>query len=269
MSDVNEPFISGLVSVVMPAYNSAATLAAAIESVLAQEYGELELYVVDDHSVDATRRLAEAFGKKDARVRVLSTDSGKGVAPARNTALRRCRGEFVAFIDADDRWDPEKLRVQLAALSDSGLALAATSYRVVDQHGADCGLVRIDGTAGYDDLLKGNVLGCSTVVVDRTRTGTFLMPEEVNEDYLTWLALTKEYGPALCVRQVLATYTKSSASLSGSKLRAAQWQWRVYREVLKFSAVRSAYLFAHYACRGVGKHFFSGRAAERPSSNSA
>ena len=131
------------VAVVIPAYDAAETLAETLESVLAQTHTALDIVVVDDGSTDNTRQIAEAFAERDPRVRVLSRPNG-GVARARNTGIAATTAEFVAPLDADDIWHPEKIARQLAVMQAGGreLGFVYTPYRSID------GQSRIIGCSG-------------------------------------------------------------------------------------------------------------------------
>src|SRR5512147_1419439 len=100
---------SPTVSVITPAYNAERFIAQTLDSVLAQTHGDWELVVADDSSTDGTASIAEDYARRDGRIRLLRMPGNQGQGPARNAALGVAHGDFVAFLDADDLWDPEKL----------------------------------------------------------------------------------------------------------------------------------------------------------------
>ena len=129
----------GLVSIVMPSYNSERFIAESIKSVQSQTYGDWELLVVDDCSADGTVAVVEAMAKEDRRIHVFSNERNSGAACSRNRALREAKGDWVAFLDSDDLWDPEKLERQLAFMRNNGCSFSYTEYETVDENGSPLG----------------------------------------------------------------------------------------------------------------------------------
>ncbi|MCK9510363.1 MAG: glycosyltransferase [Pigmentiphaga sp.] len=247
--------VPGRVSVIMPCFNAAATLDQAVRSVRDQNYGNWELWIVDDASTDESRAIASRHARDDARIRLLSNRHRKGAAGARNTGIQAAEGEFIAFLDADDYWLPAKLGRQVAAMQAEQAVFSATSYQRIDARGQPLGRFSIQPRIRYRDLLYSNTIGCLTAMYNQGRIGKVLMPEDYHhEDYLTWLDILRRHGPALGIPEALAVYRRHKHSLSGSKTRAARWQWRIYREALQLPWWQAAYLFCHYAWRGVRKH---------------
>lgn len=250
------PCQRGLVSVVMPAYNAAAFIAEALASVQRQSFPQWELLVVDDGSTDRTPDIVRAHARHEPRIRLLRNARGKGVSGARNTGIEQARGEFIAFLDADDIWEPEKLAAQIAVMRRTGCALSATSYRMVNEHGLVLRTVRVPSRLTYRTLLKGNRIGCLTAVYSQRLLGKVYMPADFeHEDYVTWLGIVQSSGPAVGLNTALARYRKRGDSLSAPKLQAATWQWNIYRRGLGLPWAVSAYLFLNYAVRGVFKHW--------------
>jgi glycosyltransferase involved in cell wall biosynthesis len=128
------------VAVVIPAYNAEDTLADTLDSVLAQTHRNLEIVVVDDGSTDNTRKIADSYAACDPRVRVISQENG-GVARARNAGIAATTAEFIAPIDADDLWHPEKTRLQLDVMRTGGqdTGFVYSPYRQIDEQGCSLG----------------------------------------------------------------------------------------------------------------------------------
>ncbi len=221
-----------LVSVLMPARNAAATLAASVDSVRAQGLAEWELLIADDASTDATLSLARALAASDERIRVLDAPAGHaGAAQARNRALVVARGRYIAFLDADDLWHPDKLERQIAFMTETGAALSYTGY-LRRKAGRDR-RVRVPATVGYDELLRGNVIGCLTAVYDTALCGRAPMPPiPRRHDFALWLDILRRTGPARGLDLPLAVHSVSGRSLSANKLAATADTWRMYRDVI-------------------------------------
>ncbi len=243
-----------LVSVIVPCYNGVRTLEETVQSVLHQTYGEWELLIVDDGSTDESAELIRQLAHEDQRIRPVFLQRNGGVAAARNAGLDRARGRLVAFLDADDIWEPDKLEQQVSHMGITGAAFAFTAYGLMDREGNRSGrMVRAREQIRYTELLKGNQIGCSTVMLDLARLGPVRMPEGHHEDYLLWLQILKDGWIAHGLSRPLTVYRKDARSLSGNKWRAARWTWEVYRVHQRLSLPQSLWFFAHYAIRGVLK----------------
>ena len=240
-----------LVSVITPAWNAAATLEATIASVAAQSFPDWEMLVADDGSADTTPAIAAAWAARDPRIRPLPGPGREGPAGARNRAIRAARGRFIAFLDADDRWRPEKLARQIAFMEREGSPFSFTAYRREDAQGRELGTVHPPAAVDYAGLLKGNIIGCLTAVYDTARFGKVEMPPlPLRQDYALWLALLKPGGTARGLDEVLADYRVGGGSLSGSKFKAARGTWAVLRRE-GLLLPHALCCFGHYALAGL------------------
>ncbi len=248
------------VSIIMPAYNAASVVGASIRSVVAQEFAQWELIVVDDHSSDDTVARVEAFARQDGRIRLIQLPQNGGPAVARNAAIAAARGRYLAFLDCDDLWLPAKLGRQLEFMQASGAAFSYGAYYEIDADGHRCGRVDVPSRTTYRELLKTNVIGCLTAMYDTASVGRVFMPGiRKGQDYGLWLALLKRVDHACGMTEPLAEYRVQSGSISANKLESSLWVWRVYREVERLSLPRAAYYFAHYAFHGVRDRVAVGR----------
>lgn len=220
----------GLVSVVMPAWNRADTIGDAITSALAQTYEALEVVVVDDASSDATATIVQTMSTTDHRIRLVTLGKNSGCAAARTVALEQARGQYVAFLDADDVWLPHKIEKQVAALRQCDAAICFGSYRRFREDPRTAGpLVPVPRSVTYRELLRSNVIGTLTCLVDRERTGRFAMVQTFHDDYATWLSLLKPGRWALGLQNDLARYRITPGSLSRGKLHSWSRVWDIYR----------------------------------------
>jgi glycosyltransferase involved in cell wall biosynthesis len=242
------------VSVVMPVYNAEATLARSIDSVLEQTHRDLELVVVDDGSKDGSWAIVERYARRDLRVRAIGPRTNGGVASARNAALDAASGRFVAFCDSDDWWHPRKLEIQLETMRKTGACVCYAAYQRVDEEGKPLSLVEPPECVRYEDLLRSNFIGHLTGIYRRDVADTRFL-RIGHEDYAFWLAILGKSGGAVRALHSgpLAWYTVRAGSLSAGKLRAAGWQWRIYREVAGLGPIASAYLMAHYVLNALAK----------------
>ncbi|HEY4011413.1 MAG TPA: glycosyltransferase family 2 protein [Acidobacteriaceae bacterium] len=248
---------AGLVSVVMPAHNSERTLAESVRSVLAQTYPDWELVFVDDASTDGTLTLARELAREEPRIRVLSLEQNVGVAEARNRGIEAGTGQYLAFLDSDDLWLPDKLEVQVEFMRSTGAAFSFAQYRRIGVDGALGNPVPIPATVNYEQLLRGNSIGCLTVLIDRNQVLDISMPKIRHEDYVTWLRILKQGHIAHGIQKDLARYRVTSASVSSDKRRSAGWTWNIYRRVEGLSVLKSAWCFLHYTIRAIYIRRFS------------
>ena len=250
-----------LVSIITPTYNSEDYVDATIQSVCDQTFTDWELVVVDDCSTDSTVERVRVWQKADSRIKLLCNPENLGPGPTRNRAMQASEGRYIAFLDSDDIWLPNKLTVQLAAMRSAGAVFSFTSYEMIDRTGAALGrVVRAPRTLCYAELLRNTVIGCLTVMVDRSEVGTLEMPNIPSRQPLVlWLRILKQHGPGLGVADVLARYRVRPGSISSDKMRAARQVWRVYREYEGLSLFRSARYFFSYALKAGGRNIGVGR----------
>lgn len=251
-----------LVSVVMPVHNSAATLGASVRSVLAQTHTDVELLITDDASTDDSMDLLQDLARQDERVHPRAAPEQGGAAKARNLALARARGEYVAFLDSDDMWLPEKLERQLAFAA-GGTPLTFTSYYKVDGDytGEACDfapngrVVAAREHVTYRDMLVQDHIGALTAMYDRTVLGTRLMPDmPKRQDYALWLSIMRDGADARGLQEPLAVYRAGRAgSLSSNKLALVEHNWRLYREHEHLSLLQSTRALAGATWHSVRK----------------
>lgn len=243
--------IDDLVSIVMPLYNQRAFLTEAIDSVLHQIYQNWELIIVDDASTDGSLEVARIFERNDPRIHIISLPINRGVSCARNVGISEARGNFLAFLDSDDVWLPQKLTVQMKFMKLHSAALSFSQYRRFTEDGLIGVLVQIPDRVTYEKLLKGNVIGCSTTMIDRKQVGEVVMQSVRHEDYAAWLDVLKRGHVAFGIQEDLARYRISRRSVSGDKMRSAAWTWRIYRHVEKLTVPKSLWCFGNYFLRAV------------------
>lgn len=223
--------MSDLVSIVMPSYNTAQYIGDSIRSVLAQTYENWELLIVDDRSTDNTREIVAGFA--DERIRFFENETNSGAAVSRNRALREAAGKWIAFLDSDDQWHPQKLEKQLAFMKENGYTFSYTEYTEMDEQS-----VRLDvRMTGPKHISKTGMYcycwpGCLTVMYDAETVGLIqIHPIRKNNDYAMWLQVCKK---ATChlLPEVLALYRKGrTGSISNHNYRKLiGWHYRLFRE---------------------------------------
>lgn len=249
---MNEP----LVSVIMPAYKCASTIRAAIDSVLIQNV-PLELLVIDDCSPEPLDEALDLY-RDEERVRIYRNEQNLGAAASRNRGVALACAPYIAFLDADDIWEPEKLEKQISLLEETGLVLCATGRELMDPNGDLTGrVIPVPERITYRELLKHNCINCSSVVIRTEAAREFPMEhEDAHEDYIMWLRVLQKYQFACGINEPLLKYRLTNTGKSGSKLHSAKMTFRVYR-CMGFGLYKSAALFASYAVHGVMKYALS------------
>lgn len=242
-----------IISIVMPAYNAAQYIEQSIESVLKQSYTNWELIIVDDCSIDDTYKIVEKLCITEERIKLFRMNENSGVAMARNFAISMSRGKYIAFLDSDDLWLPDKLEKQLNLMQEKKAVISYTAYRQFSMEKVG-NLVSVPEQVTYKQLLKGNVIGCLTVMLDKERLGNLQMKKARHEDYILWLDILKQGNTAYGLQEDLARYRKSETSLTSNKKRSALWTWQVYRQHQELSFFSSIYYFIFYVCKGLLKH---------------
>ncbi|HEX3027366.1 MAG TPA: glycosyltransferase family 2 protein [Clostridia bacterium] len=247
-----------LVSIIMPVYNKEKYIAQSIESVLSQSYGEWELLIVDDCSSDRSEEIIENYSRFDGRIHYERLDRNGGASRARNAALVKARGRYVAFLDADDVWRPMKLQKQLHLLEASRAGFCFTAIEMIDEDGHQVKSKRkIRPVVDYRYLLTNTVIPCSSVLIDRSATGDFRMPEiPKGQDYATWLSILKKGQLAFGIDEALVLYRLVKDSVSANKLSALRRTWRIYRKSEHLGLLKSIYCFSLYTLHAFKKYFF-------------
>ena len=244
-----------LVSIIMPNYNGAKYVKETIESVLAQTYTNWELLFVDDCSTDNSLEIVEKF--QDERIHIFRNEKNSGAAVSRNFALNEAKGRWIAFLDSDDLWLPEKLEKQIDFMKTNGYAFTFTDYDVIDENDETLSYFKphLD-VCNYKDILKHNHIGCLTVIYDSEKVGKVLMPTEAikREDWACWLSILKKGEQAYCFHERLARYKVHSNSVSSNKIKMMKYQWNVYRKVEKINIFKSFYYLFYWAIMGVLKY---------------
>ena len=242
------------ISIVMPMFNAQTTVARAISSVQFQTKTDWELIVVDDASTDQSCRVVEGIIRGDARIRLIRLAQNSGAAVARNTALDNANGTFIAFLDSDDEWHPEKLEKQIGFMQEHDLAFTCTGYLRFWPNGKKK-IIGVPYSATREKLLKNNTVATLTAIYDKSKFNDVRMPPIVRrQDYAFWLCLLEETEFVYGLNETLATYHLGHQSLSSNKLVAARDQWRFYSEVLNLNIIKKLWYFIHYAINGSSRN---------------
>ncbi len=243
------------VSVVIPAYNCSGYIKKAVSSVMTQTVLPKEIIIVEDGSSDDTMDILEKIAEGNDLVKLYSHGINLGTSFSRNFGVRQATGKWIAFMDADDIWDPVKLQKQCSLMEGNGYQFTFTGVRYIDEHNKPYpGQFEVPASVTGDELLKQNVISCSSVMIQRNLMERYPMKHgDFHEDFEVWIRILKEVPRAYGINEPLLIYRISSASKSGNKLKSF---WMNYKTYLKadFGPVESARYMCHYTINGIRKY---------------
>lgn len=249
-----------LVSVITAAYNCEKTIIETIDSVLAQTYDNWEMIIVNDCSKDNTVKIVEEYVNKDKRIRLINLDKNSGSAVARNTGIESAKGRFIAILDSDDIWKPEKLRLQVDFMLRNGYAFTFTEYDVF-RKSSDVSrkVFSVPKAMNYKQYLKNTAIGCLTVMVDKTKIPDFHMESGYLEDILTWMYYLRNGVTAYGLSENLASYRVAANSKSSNKIQNAKRYYCCLKVQPNVGFFRRVYSEICYVCNAIKKRVFSKR----------
>ena len=220
-----------LISIITPSFNSAKFIAETIQSVLNQTYQQWEMIIVDDCSSDETVSIIEKIANKDSRIQLIKLEKNSGTGIARVTALAKANGNYIAFIDADDLWKPNKLAVQIDFMKANNLPFTFSFYDCINEEGQSLHK-RIEAPLhlSYQQLFFCNYVGNLTGIYDVNYFGKIAVSSiRKRQDWMMWLTILKKIKFAQPVPESLAYYRIRENSISASKLDLVKHNFSVYR----------------------------------------
>ncbi len=245
-----------LISIIVPVYHVENYIAQTMDCVYEQTYEKWELLLIDDCDGDNYVKIMEDYirQKGDSRIRLIHQPSNMGAAEARNRGLKEAKGRYIAYLDADDLWTPEKLERELAYLKEKEAAFVFTGYEFADQNGIGTGkVVRVPESLNYKEALKNTTIFTSTVMFDTEKISKKMleMPVMKSEDTALWWRILRNGYVAWGLNENLVKYRRAGRSLSSNKLEAVRRIWTLYRKAEGMSILNSAYHFCFWAVRAV------------------
>ncbi len=244
------------VSIIVPVYNAEKYIVETIEHVMAQTYRDWELLLVVDGCKDSSAQVIRAYqeAQGEKRLRVLVREENAGASRARNEGLQKAVGRYIAYVDADDLWMPEKLELQLQYMKEKQAAFVFTGYEFADEQGVGTGrVVHVPPSLTYRQALKNTTIFTSTVMFDTQQIPKekLEMPDIKSEDTALWWKVLRQGYTAYGLDRNLVLYRRPQRSLSSNKLEAIRRIWNLYRRAEGLSVLYSMYNFCFWACRAV------------------
>lgn len=249
--------MSDLVSIIMPSYNTENFIDEAINSVLNQTYKNWELIIVDDASTDSTDEVVEKF-LNDRRIHYIKNKENYGAAVSRNFAIKQAKGKWIAFLDSDDIWLPQKLERQINFMIKNKYSFSYANYIEIDEKSEVTGKMisgpnKITKTGMYNYCWP----GCLTVMYNAEKIGTVqILDIKKNNDYAMWLKIIEKENCYL-LNEVLAKYRKRSGSISNkSYFKLIKWHYILFRNILNKNVIESFVLTIRNIIFGIYKKIF-------------
>lgn len=233
-----------LVSIITPTYNCEKFIAETILSVQAQTYQNWEMIIVDDCSTDQTAEIVSSFQEKDSRIKYFHNTTNKGSAISRNIALQNAKGKWIAFLDSDDLWHPNKLEKQIEFMKRNNYHFSYTNYCEIDENSKEIGLLITGPNVITEKMMRAYCWpGCLTVMYDAQEIGLMQSIDiKINEEYSIWIKISKKTNCYL-LNENLAKYRKHKDSLSNlSYLRLIKWHYLMFRKSEEKSIIKSILL---------------------------
>lgn len=244
------------VSIITPCYNASATIAETIESVQDQTYSDWELLIVDDCSSDSSAEIIQKYAKEDDRIRYFQTEKPSG-SPSlpRNVGIDNSRGKYIAFLDSDDIWLPDKLEQQMKFLAQNNSSIIYSYYEKIDCLGnRNNRIIKTRQKTTYKDLLKSNSIPLLTSVVSHEAVGQIRFKQIPQEDFCFWLDILKHGYHAYNLQKVTALYRVVDNSRSAKKLSMFKGYWNVLRNHQQIPFFRVCFYSFVYALYGTIKY---------------
>ncbi len=245
-----------LISIIVPVYNVEKYIEETIRCVEAQTCGSWELLLVEDCGTDGTLNIIERYMEEHpgGRIRLIRQPSNMGAARARNRGLREARGRYIAYLDADDLWMPEKLERELRFMKEKNAAFVFTGYEFADERGKGTGkIVHVPETLDYRQALSNTTIFTTTVMFDTDKIAReqLEMPEMKSEDTALWFKVLRSGVTAYGLDENLVKYRRAGKSLSSNKLEALRRIWNLYRKAEGLGVAESAWHFCFWAFRAM------------------
>ena len=254
---MNNSYNNTLVSVIIPVYNAAKYIGKTIESALYQTYQNIEIILIDDCSKDNSKKIIGQYLAKYENIIYHLQEKNSGAAVARNTALQIAKGRYVAFLDSDDLWYPQKVATQIDLMKRKNAAICFTAIEMIDEEGQQLkGKREVKERINYKFLLKNTMIPTSSVIVDRNVVGNFKMPLiRSGQDYATWLHLMRMGTDAFGINEVFVKYRVGSNSLSSNKLKSIKQVWSIQVQNEGINPVAAAFHTACFIMNAFKKYF--------------
>lgn len=254
---MEKQYVKGRVSVIIPVYNVEKYIDKTLKSIFAQTYKDIEIVLVDDCSTDKSAQIIAKYKEIHPEIIYFLQPKNMGAGAARNKALELASGQYVAFLDSDDLWLPEKTERQINLMKKQKSPFSYTAIEMMDEDGKTIkGKRNLRETCDYKYLLHNTIIATSSVIVDRTVLGDFRMPlRRGGQDYATWLSLLRGGAVACGINEVLVRYRVGNNSLSSNKFKSIKQVWEIQTKDEKINPFKVMWNILCFVLNAINKYF--------------
>lgn len=254
---MDRQYVKDRVSVITPVYNVEKYIETTLKSVFAQTYKDIEIVLVDDCSKDRSAELITKYQKEHPEIVYFLQPKNMGAGAARNKALELASGQYVAFLDSDDLWYPEKTERQISLMKKKKSPFSYAAIEMMDEEGKTIkGKRDLRETCDYKYLLHNTIIATSSVIIDRAILGDFRMPlRRGGQDYATWLSLLRDGAIACGINETLVKYRVGSNSLSSNKFKSIKQVWEIQTQDEHINKISAAFHVGCFAFNAAKKYF--------------
>lgn len=245
MKSKADDLIDNLVSVIMPAFNCQDTVLDSINSVRQQTYSKFELIIVDDGSTDNTYQVLKRF-QNFPNIIIIRSKINNGIGLARNIAISKARGQFISFLDSDDTWHKDKLKIQVDLMKKNNYYCCHSTYARFYKNSKRKKIIKAQRFIKKSDMLSGNKIGNLTGIYDAKKLGKVFQKKIGHEDYLMWIKVVTLAKFSYGCFDNLASYNVSNQGISSNKINSIFWTWNIYRNELKMNLIYSYFSMIRY-----------------------
>jgi len=248
-----------IVSVITPVYNGSVFIRETADSLKNQTFKDYEWVIIDDCSTDNTREICRELADGDSRIKLLFLEQNSGPIIARNRGMDKATGRYIAFLDADDLWTPDKLEKQLTFMKKQNAPLSYTSFRKIDMESRVVSRFRIPvpPKISYKKLIASNCIPASSAMFDRKIVGEMRQDPTTpvsKDDFFFWLEMLKKFGTGMGMKDDLFRLRVYKESITGNKMAMAKRHWRMYRDIFGFSIPTTIRYYMIYSVKGLIKY---------------
>tara|TARA_B100001121_G_scaffold296774_1_gene302537 strand:+ start:311 stop:1045 length:735 start_codon:yes stop_codon:yes gene_type:complete len=230
-----------LVSIIIPYFKKKKYIESTINSILNQKYQNFEIIIVYDDKDKSDLKILKSIKELDRRIKIIINKLNIGAGLSRNKAMKLAKGKYIAFIDADDLWMPNKLKKQVAFMEKNKINISHTSYTIINEQDLKTSFRKAQKLK-FNDLIYSCDVGLSTVMIKKNLLIKDFFPNlKTKEDYVLWLKLSKKGYVFYPLKENLVSWRQTTQSLSSSLSQKLKDGYKVYRIYLKFSFVNSIY----------------------------
>ena len=233
-----------LVSVIIPYYKKRNFVKETVVSVTNQSYDSLEILIIYDDTNFNDLEFLQEVSKLDKRIKIINNNKRLGAGLSRNKGIEQSNGKYIAFIDADDTWAPDKLKDQISFMKKNNYQISHTSYFIINEKKKIIGQRKAKDLLSINEVLKSCDIGLSTVIIEKkviTKTNTKFPELVTKEDFVFWLSLMKKNYKFYAYDSNLTNWTDSKNSLSSSTIQKLFDGFKVYNKYMRFNIIKSLY----------------------------